>query len=630
MRRSTRRSTMAVSIHSSLDFDSNRISTRRSSSILPQSEETRNPVGNFTTKFSMSSFVKKVEELTHDQRTAIEKVGFGNLLRVPHHTLRKNLLVEWMERWDCEKRAFVLHDKELTITDMDAALILGLRTVGNPVSLSEEDPLSEMEKEYGATKSNRKISMSAIEGRLQSLGDDASEDFVRNFLLFMFGTILFPSSNAKLDSRYLSFLQDLGGVSKYAWGRAVVKDLFNWLSKRKEEQIKSMEGCLILLQIWSYEHIDIGRPILISCSVDFPRACHWESSRCNSPRHWFTSKFNEVEENQVIWKLQPTATEKNNDYIRELLMEEAAGGEKILSTSTNITTSMTKEVPSKSFSQKAVFNEKPEGGVARGKHDQRADIPENSGTSEISSEEFEREEVMKTRTRATTSAAILPPKHEQQADIPENSGISEISLEEFEREEVLSTRTRATASAAIGLPPEHDQRVDIPEYSGISEISSEEFEREEVLSTRARATTSAAIGLPPKSLSRHAILDKPDKGTGRSKHDNQDLPEDSRQSMDVSVVTEDYAECSSLYGLQEDQSAETSHNVKEEYVLENEKSEANDDVIKLKRENAVMRKIVENLRKENAELKEDIQRLRAPPTLADNIERLIDEYFDGV
>ncbi|XP_021723226.1 protein MAINTENANCE OF MERISTEMS-like [Chenopodium quinoa] len=582
MRRSTRRSTMAVSIHSSLDFDSNRISTRRSSSILPQSDETRNPAGNFTTKFSMSSFVKKVEQLTHDQRTAIEKVGFGNLLRVPHHTLRKNLLVEWMERWDSEKRAFVLHDKELTITDMDAALILGLRTVGNPVSLSEEDPLSEMEREYGATIINRKISMSAIEGRLQSLGDDASEDFVRNFLLFMFGMILFPSSNAKLDSRYLSFLKDLEGVSKYAWGRAVVEDLFNWLSRRKEEQIKSIEGCLILLQIWSYEHIDIGRPILISCSVDFPRACRWESSRCNSPRHWFTSKFNEVEENQVILKLQPTATEMNNDYIRELLTEEAAGGEKILSTRTNITTSKTKEVPSKCLSQKTLLNEKPEGGVARGKHDQRADFPECSG-------------------------------------------ISEITSEECEREEVLSTRTRATTSAPIGLPPKHDQRADIPENSGISGISSEGFEREEVMSTRTRATTSSAVGLPPKSLSRHAILDKkPDEGTERSKHDNQDLPQDSRQSMDVSVMTEDYAECSSSYGLQEDQSAETSLNVNvitEEYVLENEK---------LKRENAVMRKILEDLRKENAELKEDNQRLRAPPALADNIERLIDEYFDGV
>lgn len=38
---------------------------------------------------------------------------------------------------------------------------------------------------------------------------------------------------------------------------------------------------------------------------------------------------------------------------------------------------------------------------------------------------------------------------------------------------------------------------------------------------------------------------------------------------------------------------------------------------------------IANLRKELADVKEDNQRLRAPSP-ADNIERLINEYFDGV
>nr|QIA97903.1 hypothetical protein AP_R.00g000030-v1.0.a3 [Amaranthus palmeri] len=171
----------------------------------------------------MSSFVKKVEELTHDQRTTLEKVGFGYLIRIHHHTLRKNLLVEfeWMER------------------------------------------------------------------RLQSLGELHNEDFVRTFL-FIFGTLFFPSSSAKVDSRYLSLLKDLDRVCEYAWGVAVVEDLFNWLSKRKEEQTKSIEGCLILLQ--------------------------------------------------VTWKLQPTTAELNIDIIRELLVEELEGKVKH-SMRTNTTTS---------------------------------------------------------------------------------------------------------------------------------------------------------------------------------------------------------------------------------------------------------------------------------------------------
>ncbi|KNA20469.1 hypothetical protein SOVF_052160 [Spinacia oleracea] len=358
----------------------------------------------------MSSFVKRVEELTHDQRTAIERVGFGNLLHVHHHSLRKNLLVEWMERWDSDKRAFILHDKELTITNIDVALILGLRTIGNPVCLSEEDPISELEKEYGATSRSRKISIITLEQRLESLGEIANEDFVRTFLLFIFGTLLFPNSNAKVDSRYLSLLKDLDAVSEFAWGMSVVEDLYNWLSKRKEEQTKSIEGCLILLQIWSYEHIDIGRPNLLSGSLDFPRACRWESSRCNSPRHWFTTKFNELDENQVTWKLQPTTTELSIEIIRELLVEVAVG-DKIPSKTT--TTTM-KDVPSKIFSRNiAVLDEEPERVVRRGKDEQQAGVPENSGqSSEISSliEETNRE-VLSTRTRSTAFVTMgLPPK----------------------------------------------------------------------------------------------------------------------------------------------------------------------------------------------------------------------------
>lgn len=390
---------MAVSLDSALDNDAiKRMSTRRSS-ILPSLEEAQNVAGNFATKFSMSSFVKKVEELTHEQRTAVESVGFGNLLKIHHHTLRKNLLVEWMERWDCEKRTFLLLGRELTIAPIDATLILGLRVSGKPVSLNEDEPFSALEQEYGATKDNRKINVSAIEHRLESLGDLANEDFVRTFLLFTFGTLLFPNSTGKIDSCYLSFLKDLDKVPEYAWGVAVIEDLFSCLSRKKEEQVKNIEGCLILLQIWSYEHIDIGRPNQLNETCGFPRACCWESSRCTSQRRWFTTKFNEVEENQVTWKLEPKTAELHVDVIRELLDAEMdakgvctlkhssplAVGVSIATSSTTKTSTRCPWRPPKSSCQMAVLDEESIGDRGKGKHLQD-DILENSWLSTDMSE----------------------------------------------------------------------------------------------------------------------------------------------------------------------------------------------------------------------------------------------------
>ncbi|KAK9289672.1 hypothetical protein L1049_007830 [Liquidambar formosana] len=281
-------------------------------------ENGRKSVGNFSTRFSLPSFVKRVEKLTDVQKTAIKRMGFGNLLQMPNLTLNKNLLVELMERWNCEKLAFVLLPGEITINLMDVAVILGLRVTGDPVFLKEDEPFSQLEKEYGASLWKRKITITSLDSRLESLGGIVNDDFIRSFILYTFGTFLFPNANGKVDSRYLSLLSDLDNVCQYDWGSAVLEDLFMWLCKRKENNVQYVGGCLLFLQIWSYEHIDIARPSLLDCFLTIPRACRWENSRSHQ-RQWFTTKFKELQENQIIWKLQLTSEESELDIIKELL-----------------------------------------------------------------------------------------------------------------------------------------------------------------------------------------------------------------------------------------------------------------------------------------------------------------------
>lgn len=204
-------------------------------------------VRNFRTRFSLTSYAKRVQQLTEEQKSAIGKTGFGNLLLVPNHSLSKVLLTELMDTWSCEKQAFVFDWGEIGMTPLDVALILGLRVVGNPVVLEEELPFSDLEEEYGATKGKRKVAMGCLETMLDSLGESVSEDFIRTFLLYTIGT--FFSSNGKVDSRYLLFLRNLGDVCQFAWGAAVIEDLSQWLDKRKENNVQYVGGCLIFLQV---------------------------------------------------------------------------------------------------------------------------------------------------------------------------------------------------------------------------------------------------------------------------------------------------------------------------------------------------------------------------------------------
>lgn len=297
--------------------------TRRSSVGLQQEPIS---VRNFNTRFSLQTFVKRVEKLSDNQKTAIKGMGFGHLIQMPYQSLSRNLLAELMDRWDCQKRAFVFVPGEIAMTLMDVVLILGLRVTGKPVVLKESEPYIQLEREYGALIWNRKIPIASIEERLDSLGEAVNNDFIRSFLLFTFGTILFPNANGKVDSRYLSLLQDLDEVCHCAWGAAVLENIVDWLCKRRETNVQSMGGCLIFLQIWSYEHIDIGRPTLLDFPMTFPRACRWGSIRSRQ-RQWFASKFKELGKDQIVWKLLLTSEESKMDTIKELLEAQSDGEE---------------------------------------------------------------------------------------------------------------------------------------------------------------------------------------------------------------------------------------------------------------------------------------------------------------
>nr|GMD39998.1 Aminotransferase-like mobile domain containing protein [Ipomoea batatas]GME09498.1 Aminotransferase-like mobile domain containing protein [Ipomoea batatas] len=299
----------------------------RRSSILQK--DGVNAVGNFSTRFSLPSFVKRVKKLSEAQKEAVRRAGFGNLLLIPNQMLCKNLLVELMERWNCDKSAFVLPHGEITISLMDVVLILGLRVTGNPVSIGDNTPFLNLERGYGAVLWNRKITVASVEERLESLGETDDDDFLRLFLLYMFGTLLFPTTNGKIDSRYVYLLRDVDNVDQFAWGSAVLEDLFYWLSKRKRDNVQYVGGCLIFLQIWCYEHIDIARPCLIDNAVKFPRVCHWGSTKSHQ-RQWFIDKFKTLGSNQIIWSLELTSEESEIGMIKELLKAQGENAGQIM------------------------------------------------------------------------------------------------------------------------------------------------------------------------------------------------------------------------------------------------------------------------------------------------------------
>ena len=85
------------------------------------------------------------------------------------------------------------------------------------------------------------------------------------YLLWLFGYILLPYAREIADGD-----ED---VPPYSWGEAVLaatyRELCDGCTKTHENAI--LAGCPLLLQLWSYEGLAVGRPIV--SHAPYPRPC---------------------------------------------------------------------------------------------------------------------------------------------------------------------------------------------------------------------------------------------------------------------------------------------------------------------------------------------------------------------
>jgi hypothetical protein len=77
--------------------------------------------------------------------------------------------------------------------------------------------------------------------------------------------VLFPDGTGRMSLIYLPLIADLSRVGRYSWGSAILAFLYRSLcSVASSHNIKNIGGSLLLLQLWSWEHFHVGRPLVRS------------------------------------------------------------------------------------------------------------------------------------------------------------------------------------------------------------------------------------------------------------------------------------------------------------------------------------------------------------------------------
>jgi hypothetical protein len=100
------------------------------------------------------------------------------------------------------------------------------------------------------------------EGLTPATGQQTVDRYTRAFCMDLFGSVMFPDAcTGGVPIMYLQFLEDLGPRQvDYNWGGAVLACLYRELSRACRGKTASINGPLLLLQMWYWTRFPLGRP----------------------------------------------------------------------------------------------------------------------------------------------------------------------------------------------------------------------------------------------------------------------------------------------------------------------------------------------------------------------------------
>ncbi|XP_038707328.1 serine/threonine-protein phosphatase 7 long form homolog [Tripterygium wilfordii] len=141
------------------------------------------------------------------------------------------------------------------------------------------------------------------------------QQYARAYILAMFGSILFPSTMGdSIPLIFLPLLANLQETSSYSWGGAVLACLYRNLCRGCLSYTRTIGGCSLLLQLWSWERLHVCRPqmdtgappIFVPDEPPRPLGASWHGRRTyrRNPKQvliFARDELDQQEPNQVQW-----------------------------------------------------------------------------------------------------------------------------------------------------------------------------------------------------------------------------------------------------------------------------------------------------------------------------------------
>ncbi|XP_066160041.1 uncharacterized protein [Oryza sativa Japonica Group] len=261
-------------------------------------------------------------------------LAFVTMAQRPVPLYNAAALTALVDRWRPETHTFHLPCGELTVTLEDVAMILGLPIRGQAVTgdtasgnwrerveeyLGLEPPVAPDGQRQTKTSGVPLSWLRANFGQCPAEADEATvQRYCRAYVLYIFGSILFPDSGGDMASwMWLPLLADWDEAGTFSWGSAALAWLYRQLCDacRRQGGDANLAGCVWLLQVWMWMMLPVGRPMWRTHQAwphqdadRRPTVAHlWESvpspvvGRRNLAYYHYTNEMDYLQPEHVVW-----------------------------------------------------------------------------------------------------------------------------------------------------------------------------------------------------------------------------------------------------------------------------------------------------------------------------------------
>jgi Plant mobile domain len=204
----------------------------------------------------------------------VMKAGLYGVHQIGHIPTDHALISALVERWRQETHTFHFPVGEMTITLQDVAILLGLRVDGDAICLNtQRDWRTVVEQLLGKPvtrktfrkKSKVAISITWLHENFSicpvTADDNTVQQYARAYLLMLIGSLLLTDhSGNSISAIYLPLFEDFDRAGRYSWASAVLAYLYKELCLATNPKRMQFGGSILLLQLWSWERLPMGRP----------------------------------------------------------------------------------------------------------------------------------------------------------------------------------------------------------------------------------------------------------------------------------------------------------------------------------------------------------------------------------